>query len=589
MAQDGKLDLLLKTMAENEKKREEAEARTRADFAELKLSLDVRLPAVEKKVETLNTVCKTLSAKVEQLEGSIALQRKDDEFAGKVTTAVYPEAHKEEPQDSRNFQSTPLHHGMRDSTLISPIPFPHDDSAFQSSSHGQSSALVYSIPPMTFPQFNGDNPQMWKANCEIYFDVYGIHPRNWVKVATLNFCGNAAFWLQSVRSQLAGATWFELCERVCARFSRDRQQTLIRQWIRISQSSTISDYVERFDSIMHQLLAYRGANEPIYFVTKFVDGLKDNIRLAVMMLRPQDLDTACSLALLQEEALEGVVQSGVRRQDSGVYVKSRPTPTPVLPTRTTSEDKVGAKSVRTREDKLLALKSYRRSKGLCFKSGERWGKDHKCAASIQLHVVEELLNALQFNTEEEKFSGDIPETADDALMSISYQSLNGIDSSTSIRLRGWVQGTELLMLVDSGSTHSFVDERIGSTFIGLKHLPQPLKVQIADGGQLSCSQVIPKCDWWIQGHNFSSDFRLLPLGSYDAILGMDWLQQFSPMQIEWNHKWLEFSHLGKVVKLQGITPQTSQCATISGEQLQGMTKKGFVMCLVQLQAVELHN
>lgn len=579
MAQDGKLDLLLKTMAENEKKREEAEARTRAVFAELKLSLDVRLPAVEKKVETLNTVCKTLSAKVEQLEGSIALQRKDDVFAGKVTTAVYPEAHKEEPQDSRNFQSTPLHHGMCDSTLISPIPFPHDDSAFQSSSHGQSSALVYSIPPMTFPQFNGDNPQMWKANCEIYFDVYGIHPRNWVKVATLNFCGNAAFWLQSVRSQLAGATWFELCERVCARFSRDRQQTLIRQWIRISQSSTISDYVERFDSIMHQLLAYGGANEPIYFVTKFVDGLKDNIMLAVMMLRPQDLDTACSLALLQEEALEGVVQSGVRRQDSGVYVKSRPTPTPVLPTRTTSEDKVGAKSVRTREDKLLALKSYRRSKGLCFKCGERWGKDHKCAASIHLHVVEELLNALQFNTEEEKFSGDIPETADDALMSISYQALNGIDSSTSIRLRGWVQGTELLMLVDSGSTHSFVDERIGSTFIGLKHLPQPLKVQIADGGQLSCSQVIPKCDWWIQGHNFSSDFRLLPLGSYDAILGMDWLQQFSPMQIEWNHKWLEFSHLGKVVKLQGITPQTSQCATISGEQLQGITKKGFCYVL----------
>lgn len=145
---------------------------------------------------------------------------------------------------------------------------------------------------------------------------------------------------------------------------------------------------------MHQLLAYGGANEPIYFVTKFVDGLKDNIRLAVMMLRPQDLDTACSLALLQEEALEGVVQSGVRRQDSGVYVKSRPTPTLVLPTRTTSEDKVGAESVRTREDKLSALKSYRRSKGLCFKCGERWGKDHKCAASIQLHVVEELLSSI---------------------------------------------------------------------------------------------------------------------------------------------------------------------------------------------------
>lgn len=44
------------------------------------------------------------------------------------------------------------------------------------------------------------------------------------------------------------------------------------------------------------------------------------------------------------------------------------------------------------------------------------------------------------------------------LMAISQQALNGTESNRSIRLRGWIQGFELLMLVDSGSTHSFIDE-----------------------------------------------------------------------------------------------------------------------------------
>lgn len=43
------------------------------------------------------------------------------------------------------------------------------------------------------------------------------------------------------------------------------------------------------------------------------------------------------------------------------------------------------------EDKLTALKSYRRAKGLCFTCGEKWAREHQCKASVQLHVVQEML------------------------------------------------------------------------------------------------------------------------------------------------------------------------------------------------------
>lgn len=82
---------------------------------------------------------------------------------------------------------------------------------------------------MICPKFDGSNPQMWKSNCEQYFDVYEIYPMYWVKVATLNFVGNVAFWLQSIRSQIVDITWVTLCELVCSRFTRDRQEALIRQ------------------------------------------------------------------------------------------------------------------------------------------------------------------------------------------------------------------------------------------------------------------------------------------------------------------------------------------------------------------------
>lgn len=163
---------------------------------------------------------------------------------------------------------------------------------------------------------------MWKANCEQYFDVYGIHPRNWVKVATLNFSRNAAFWLQSVRQTLLGITWVEFCEQECSRFTRDHHQALIRQWIHIVQTASVSDYVEKFDTLMHQLTAYNRNLEPIYFVTKFVEGLKDEIRSAILLQRPQDLDTACSLALLQEEALGGTKTGGYRKVDGSSYIRT---------------------------------------------------------------------------------------------------------------------------------------------------------------------------------------------------------------------------------------------------------------------------
>lgn len=56
--------------------------------------------------------------------------------------------------------------------------------------------------------------------------------------------------------------------------------------------------------------------------------------------------------------------------------------------------------------KVAVLKSYRRAMGLCFTCDEKWGKDHKCAKTVGLHVVEELLQLFQISEEHEDTTSD---------------------------------------------------------------------------------------------------------------------------------------------------------------------------------------
>jgi len=62
--------------------------------------------------------------------------------------------------------------------------------------------------------------------------------------------------------------------------------------------------------------------------------------------------------------------------------------------------------------------------------------------------------------------------------------------------------------------------------------------------------------------------RILDLGAYDAVLGMDWLQICGQMTVDWTLKTMEFIQDGKPVYLQGtVTKQQEKLQELSSEQL----------------------
>jgi len=107
----------------------------------------------------------------------------------------------------------------------------------------------------------------------------------------------------------------------------------------------------------------------------------------------------------------------------------------------------------------------------------------------------------------------------------------GSHSQHTIRFYGTIHGLSVVVLIDSGSSLSFLAASIADQLPQLARVPVKASVKIANGQILSSTSAILDCQFSLQGHPFQHDLKILQLDSYDLILGMDWLERYSPMEI----------------------------------------------------------
>jgi hypothetical protein len=63
----------------------------------------------------------------------------------------------------------------------------------------------------------------------------------------------------------------------------------------------VAEYITQFIELVDQLAAYSSSIDLMYFSMSFSDGLHADIKAIMLVLCPPDLDTACTIAMLQEE------------------------------------------------------------------------------------------------------------------------------------------------------------------------------------------------------------------------------------------------------------------------------------------------
>jgi len=116
-------------------------------------------------------------------------------------------------------------------------------------------------------------------------------------------------------------------------------------------------------------------------------------------------------------------------------------------------------------------------------------------------------------------------------MALLKTAVSRVPAAQTISFQGLLQTILVTILVDSGSSSSFVNAALVPLLHDVVSVPRQSMVQVASGTQLSSPSVLLQVPWSVANCSFQSDFRVLPLGSFDVVIGMDWLATHSPMQI----------------------------------------------------------
>ncbi|OIT37800.1 putative mitochondrial protein [Nicotiana attenuata] len=127
-------------------------------------------------------------------------------------------------------------------------------------------------------------------------------------------------------------------------------------------------------------------------------------------------------------------------------------------------------------------------------------------------------------------------------------------SPSTIKIQGKVKKLSILILVDSGSTHSFISPTVAKSMAGMRTM---------------------------QGEEFHFPVRVLHFGGYDMVLGMNWLDQFSSVILNTRPLSVTFLNEGRIITLKGNT-DSAEVWTDVEDNTAKLLQQGSSCCLVQL-------
>jgi hypothetical protein len=262
----------------------------------------------------------------------------------------------------------------------------------------------------------------------------------------------------------------------------------------------VDDFCNRFMALSCRKLAL---TEPLQ-VQLFVVGLGAPLCTDVALLQPQSLDKAIKLPRAYEQHLAPPPPTSAQTMPRSFTKPAISTPA------TLQHSTASALSVDNKTSFVLKLTPVEvakcRSKNQCFHCNDQYVHSHKEQCK-QLFTIEVITDELLVQ----------PSEVDPA---ISLHTLIGIQprSGHMMQVSVIINGCSLVVLLDSGSTHNFVDsataERVG---LRLQH-HSSLHVTVANGDHVYSPRCCRDLNIMIGGELFHIVCYGLALGSYDMVL-----------------------------------------------------------------------
>ncbi|GKB15562.1 putative nucleotidyltransferase, ribonuclease H [Tanacetum coccineum] len=335
----------------------------------------------------------------------------------------------------------------------------------------------------------------------------------------------------------------------------------------LKQTTSVQVYQDYFEELLNKV----ELNEP-YAISLFIGGLKEDIAYAVRMFKPTSLIDVSNLSKLQDASnfvakirhtpvLATPKGNGISNQNnihrSGGIVprnvnNAMPNRLPNRPFKKLTQQELEEKG----------------AKHLCFFCDQKYSPGHKCSA--QMYTLEVVASEEMFEEDDDCVltkQGVVNTMEEEELVrpQISLNAMTGVPSYQTMRVRGYVGKQLLHILVDSGSTHNFLDLSVARKMGCKMRKMCPLQVSVANGQVMSSMYECKDFQWELQGKIYVTDVIILPLGGYEMVLGIRWLS--TCIQCDFKNLVMKFVKDGIKCVLRG-TPQ-STLQWMQGKQVKG--------------------
>ncbi|OIT03430.1 hypothetical protein A4A49_57614, partial [Nicotiana attenuata] len=308
-----------------------------------------------------------------------------------------------------------------------------------------------------------------------YFDGVGSDPCSWLRRCERYFQYNQVRFVEAYNSKF----------------------NLIGEFKKLEQKGTINEYLEKFEELKTWVLIRRPTIPEEFFLEFFVEGLKEEIRNTVKMLNPYTLSQAVEKARFQEKVIEAQMRKSRVTWNKGPVQNSN-----VVVTKSQGNWSREGQS-------NTSNAGVKRNHNLYYKCGDKWVPGHQCKnKQLNAMTAEEEIREVDQTTDlpqELEFTENSQELelVEEA---VSLNALSGTEVPNTITLNGTAKKKILTILLDSGSTHSFLDIETARQIGCVLKEARPMRVTVANGNQLMSLYSCPMFKWKIQGIEFEDSW-----------------------------------------------------------------------------------
>ncbi|WVZ78975.1 hypothetical protein U9M48_026610 [Paspalum notatum var. saurae] len=298
---------------------------------------------------------------------------------------------------------------------------------------------------MQFPTFDGSHPRIWKDKCEDYFAMFDVPDHMWVRSATMHFQDNATKWLRGLQTEKQGGELGTfLYKALETKFGADDYRVAITDLLALRQTDSVEAYTTAFEALQFEICMHNSTYDDLFFTSQYIASLKDDIRGVVEPQVPSTVEQASRIAKIQQRLLD---------RNRAKFGKS------TKPSHVAGKADIKTTTPSTSFWKDRQLREYRRTNGLCYHCGDKFTPGHMetCAKKPTAQANALVLNDLDKEISEEVLNQiAIEEVLTEDFCNLSLNALAGTEGNECLKLRAIVNKKVLLMLIDSGSSHSFV-------------------------------------------------------------------------------------------------------------------------------------